>query len=195
VEYLDLLGAVLLGLSLSATCGLRAFLPLFVLSILSWSGRIDLADSFSWMGTQLAMICFGAAVVFEIAGDKIPVVDHFLDSVAVVVKPVAAAVASASVLTEVDPMISTVLGLVIGGTIAGGVHLVKAKLRLLSSALTMAVANPILSLLEDLLAVIGTVLSFLMPLLVVLLFLGLFGGTLWWANRRRGPGKNAVGED
>jgi hypothetical protein len=136
--------AVVLGLALAASCGIRAFLP-------------------------LSLICFGTAVCLEIAGDKIPVVDHALDSVAVFVKPIAATIAAASVMTDVDPMFSTVLGLVVGGTMAEGVHLVKAKVRLMSTALTATIANPFISFLEDAVAVVTTVLSFLVPILVLVL--------------------------
>ena len=68
---------------------------------------------------------------------------------------------------------------------AQGVHLVKAKLRMMSSALTATVANPFLSIIEDLLALVATVLAFLLP---VLLFLAAVGVSVWglrtWLRRR-----------
>ena len=127
----------------------------------------------------------GAAVLLEVLADKIPVVDHLLDTVAVFIKPVAAMIAAASVMTELDPLLSTVVGLVLGGSMAQGVHLVKAKLRVMSSALTATVANPFLSIIEDLLALVATVLAFLLP---VLLFLAAVGVSVWglrtWLRRR-----------
>ena len=68
MEYFDHAAAIALGLSLAATCGLRAFLPLLVVSALAAMGKLELADSFSWMATPLALVCFGSAVVIEIAG-------------------------------------------------------------------------------------------------------------------------------
>ncbi|MGB0638980.1 MAG: DUF4126 domain-containing protein, partial [Myxococcota bacterium] len=156
----------ILGLALAASCGIRAFLPLFAVGVLGATGKIELAESYAWISSPISLICFGTAVCLEVAGDKIPVVDHALDSVAVFVKPVAAAVAAASVMTELDPMVSTVVGLLVGGTMAEGVHLVKAKVRLMSTALTATIANPFISLLEDIVAVITTVLAFLVPVLV-----------------------------
>ena len=50
---------------------------------------------------------------------------------------------------------------------AEGIHLVKAKLRLMSSAMTATVANPLLSLVEDVVAVVATILSVLLPVLVL----------------------------
>ena len=186
MEATTLVTGLCMGLALAATCGLRAFLPLFVVSLLSHLGHIELSDGFEWMSSTSAVAGLGAAVLLELLADKIPVVDHVLDTVAVVVKPLAAMVAAASVMTELDPMLSTVVGLVLGGTMAQGVHLVKAKLRLLSSALTATVANPFVSIIEDILALMATILAFLLP---VLLFCAALLVSLWgfraWIGRRK----------
>ena len=186
MEATTLVTGLCMGLALAATCGLRAFLPLFVVSLLSHLGHIELSDGFEWMSSTSAVAGLGAAVLLELLADKIPVVDHVLDTVADVVKPLAAMVAAASVMTELDPMLSTVVGLVLGGTMAQGVHLVKAKLRLLSSALTATVANPFVSIIEDILALMATILAFLLP---VLLFVAALLVSLWgfraWIGRRK----------
>ena len=167
MESMEMVMAISMGLALAATCGLRAFLPLFVVGCLGAMGKLELASTFQWLQQPIALAALGLAVVLEIAGDKFPVVDHFLDSAAVVVKPVAAAVAAASVMTDLDPMVSTILGLVVGGTMAEGVHLLKAKLRLMSSAFTATLANPILSLIEDVVALVSTFLAILLPVVVI----------------------------
>ena len=186
MEATTLVTGLCMGLALAATCGLRAFLPLFVVSLLSHLGHIELSDGFEWMSSTSAVAGLGAAVLLELLADKIPMVDHVLDTVAVVVKPLAAMIAAASVMTELDPMLSTVVGLVLGGTMAQGVHLVKAKLRLLSSALTATVANPFVSIIEDILALMATILAFLLP---VLLFCAALLVSLWgfraWIGRRK----------
>lgn len=185
IDWIQLLSGLTMGLALAATCGLRAFLPLFAVGCLGATGQLELAEAFSWLQRPVALVGLGVAVVFEIAGDKFPVVDHFLDSAAVFVKPVAAMIASASVMTDMDPMVTAVVGLLIGGTMAEGVHLVKAKLRLMSSALTATIANPFISVLEDVAAVVSTVLAFVAPLLIFLLALvaGVIGFRWWFARR------------
>jgi hypothetical protein len=187
LEGVHMATAVVLGLSLAASCGIRAFLPLFAVSLLGATGKIELAQSYEWISNPMSLICFGTAVCLEVAGDKIPVVDHALDSVAVFVKPIAATIAAASVMTEIDPMVSTVVGLLVGGTMAEGVHLIKAKVRLLSTALTATIANPFISLFEDFVAVITTVLSFVVPLvvLVVVSVLIAIGGFRFIRSRRK----------
>ena len=185
IEWIQIMSGMTMGLALAATCGLRAFLPLFAVGCLGATGQLELADAFSWLQRPVALVGLGVAVVLEMAGDKFPVVDHFLDSAAVFVKPVAAMIASASVMTDVDPMVTAVVGLLIGGTMAEGVHLVKAKLRLMSSALTATIANPFISVFEDILAVVSTILAFVAPVLI--LVLALVAGAIgfrWWFGRR-----------
>ena len=188
MESIEMLMAVAMGLALAATCGLRAFLPLFAVGCMGALGKLDLADSFQWLQQPIALVALGLAVIFEVAGDKFPVVDHFLDSAAVFIKPIAAMIASASVMADMDPMFSTILGLVMGGSMAEGVHLLKMKTRVMSSAMTATVANPFLSLFEDLIAVLATALSLLLPILV--LFLAIVVG-VWvlrhWKTREIKP--------
>jgi hypothetical protein len=185
MESVEMFSAVVMGLALAATCGLRAFLPLFAVGCLGALGQIELAASFQWLSRPVALMGLGLALLLEVSGDKFPIVDHFLDSAAVVIKPIAAMIVAASVMTDADPMVTTILGLVVGGSMAEGVHLVKAKVRLMSSAFTATLANPIISFIEDVVAIISTVLAVLMPLLVfVLALVGCGLGFRWWMQRR-----------
>ena len=177
--------AIGMGLALATTCGLRAFLPLLAISVLSAVGKIELAEGFAWMASPAALVCFGTAVIAETAADKIPAVDHALDAAGVLVKPTAAALITASMVHGFDPMLALVLGVMTGGVAAEAVHVAKAKARVMSSALTGTVANPILSTAEDVAAVVGVVLSILAPILGLVVMLML---TAWiltrWQKRR-----------
>ncbi len=186
-QWLQLGSGVVMGLALAATCGLRAFLPLFAVGCLAALGHIELAEPYRWMQRPVALVALGCAVLLEVAGDKFPVVDHLLDSAAIVVKPVAAMVASASVMTDLDPIVTSFVGLLVGGTLAEGVHLVKAKVRLMSSALTATLANPIVSFVEDAVAMLGTIMAVLAPILVVVIAaVAALLGIRWWILRREG---------
>lgn len=165
--------ALSMGLALAATCGLRAFLPLLTISVLAALGQLELGAGFMWMASPAAIVCFSTAVVVEVVSDKFPAVDHALDAAGVFIKPVAAAVVTASMVVGFDPLLALVLGLMSGGVVAEGVHLAKAKARLLSSAFTGTLANPILSVGEDIAAVIGIALSLLVPALGLVIMVGL----------------------
>jgi hypothetical protein len=184
-QLLDQGLAIGMGLALATTCGLRAFLPLLAISVLAAVGKIDLAEGFMWMASPTALVCFGTAVIVEMAADKIPAVDHALDAAGVLVKPTAAALVTASMVHGFDPMLALVLGVMTGGVAAEAVHVAKAKARLMSSALTGTVANPVLSTAEDLAAIVGVVLSILVPILglVVMLLLTAWILTRWQKRR------------
>ena len=152
MSLFDLTIAASLGLVLAASCGLRAFLPLFLVSALGAAGMLDLAGPVSWMGTPIAAACFATAVIFEVAADKIPVVDHAMDAVGLVLRPAAGSVAAISMLDGADPLALCVLGLAAGGLVAGKVQVAKAGVRAGSTATTGGLANPAVSVVEDIVA-------------------------------------------
>ena len=183
ISSFDILGwlpAVLLGLGLAASSGLRAFLPLLMLAIAAhWKVLpVPLSPSFEWLGSPLALAALSVATVVEFAGDKIPLIDHGLDAAGTFIRPLAGTLAAAAVLQTRDPTTATLLGLVIGAPIAFGVHGAKAGTRGVSSATTLGVANPVVSVFEDITAFLVSLLALLAPLLVPLMLICL--GVVGW---------------
>lgn len=182
----------LLGLGLAAAAGLRAFLPLLLLSLaarLQLFG-IDLNDSAAWLGSDAALITLGLATALELLADKVPFLDHALSAIGTVTRPVAAVVAAGSVFAGVDPVVAAVAGVVIGAPTALAFHAAQSGTRIASTATTGGLLNPVVSIVEDLLAVLTAGLAIIAPLLVPLVLVLL----LWliWklvkAVRRRLPG-------
>ncbi|MEO8379900.1 MAG: DUF4126 domain-containing protein, partial [Acidobacteriota bacterium] len=171
---------ILLGLGLSASTGLNTFLPLLLLGAAArfHVAGITLGDKFEWLTSDAAMIALIIACVIELVADKIPAVDHFLDTAGTFVRPVAGALASASVLTGVDPMVAAIVGIIIGGPASLGMHTLKAGTRIASSATTFGCANPILSIVEDILSFSLSVVAIFLPILVPLA-LALLVFALW----------------
>ena len=159
---------LLLGLGLSASTGLNTFLPLLLLSAAArfHVAGIQLGEKFEWLTSDAAMITLIVACVIELIADKVPAVDHFLDSAGTIVRPVAGALASASVLTGVDPMVAAIIGIIVGAPTSLGLHTLKAGTRVASSATTFGCANPVLSIIEDILAFMLSVLSIFLPIVV-----------------------------
>ena len=178
-----------MGFALAATVGLRTFLPLLAAGLLARFGYVDLGSSFEWMGKTAALVVFGSAVVFEILADKVPGLDHALHVAESFVKPVAGTLVAASLFTNLDPMTAVVLGLIGGGTIAGAVHVAKGTTRAASTVITGGIANPVLSLFDDLLAIGGIVLAVLAPIIAAVIVVVLVIGVahLLVKRRRRVP--------
>ncbi|MEN0061481.1 MAG: DUF4126 domain-containing protein [Myxococcota bacterium] len=166
---------ITLGLCLAATTGLRTFLPLLAVNLVAMSGMLELNESYAFVGHWGATVVFGTATLVEVLGDKIIGVDHTLDAIGVLAKPAAATVLAAAVLTDLDPLLAAVLGLVGGGASASALGLVKAKVRAVASVTTAGVGNAALSLIEDVVAISTVILSLLLPGLTLLLVLiGIF---------------------
>jgi hypothetical protein len=164
--------AVLLGVGLSASTGLNTFLPLLLFAAAARFGiaGIELSDKFQWLASDAAIAVLIIACVIELIADKVPAVDHFLDSAGTVVRPAAGAIAAAAALTGtgMDPVAGAVLGLIIGAPISFGFHMLKAGTRVASTATTFGCANPVLSVMEDLFSLFLSLLAIFAPLLVPL---------------------------
>ncbi len=178
LEHLPTVG---LAIALAACAGFRAWLPLLLAGVVARQGWLDLGPSFQFLSSDKALLVFGVATVIELVGDKIPAVDHTLDVIGTPLRPAVGALLAASVLgVATDPLTALVLGLAVGAPAALVPHAAKSALRAASTALTFGLANPIISVLEDVITVALFALAVLLPLLAVLL-LALTGG---WAARR-----------
>jgi hypothetical protein len=176
----DFLPALALAIALAASAGLRAWLPLLLAGGLARWGVLDLGPSFQFLASTKALVLFGVATAIELVGDKVPAVDHALDVVGTVLRPAAGALLAASVLGTVsDPLSSIVLGTAVGAPSALVPHAAKSALRVASTAATAGLANPLLSLLEDVISIVTFVLAVLAPLVVV----AALGLTLYLASR------------
>jgi hypothetical protein len=170
----DIASALGLAIGLAACAGLRAWLPLLLAGILSRTGLLALGPSFRFLQDDRALVLFGVATLLELAGDKVPALDHALDAVSTVLRPLAGALLAASMLGRVaDPLSALVLGVALGAPTALLPHAAKSGLRAASTAMTAGLANPVLSLLEDVVALLLFAITVVLPLLALLLVAGL----------------------
>jgi hypothetical protein len=169
---LDLLQSIALGIALAACAGVRAWLPLFATGVAVRLGLLNLGESFGFIGSNTALLVFSFATLIEFLADKVPVVDHALDSISTVLKPIAGAVLAASVLWTVDdPLVALALGVMVGAPSALVPHAAKATVRGVLNPLTAGLTAPVLSLIEDVIAFGLVALAILLPLLAVALFI------------------------
>lgn len=170
---MDALIAFAIGLGLAAACGFRVFVPLFAASIAANGGDLALAPGFAWLGSQTAMIAFGTATVLEVGAYYVPWLDHFLDTVTTPASIVAGAIASASVLVDMPPLVRWGVAIIGGGGVAGLTQGATVALRTKSGLLTGGLANFAVSSLEFLGATGTAILAIALPLaaLVVVIIL------------------------
>jgi hypothetical protein len=140
---------------IAAACGLRAFLPLLCLGVAGRFAHLPLESHVQWLTSDVSLIALGAATVFELVGDKIPVVDNALDVIGVGIRPAAAWLGAYALLVHWPEPWGAIVALILGGG-ALALHVLRAKLRLGSTFLTAGVANPFISLSGDAMTIHGT---------------------------------------
>jgi len=182
----EFLPALAMAIALAASAGLRAWLPLLLAGSLARLGVLDLGPSYQVLASNEALVLFGVATAIELIGDKIPAVDHALDLIGTLLRPLAGALLAAAVLgTVTDPLTSVVLGTAVGAPSALVPHAAKSAVRAASTTMTGGLANPVLSLIEDAISLATFLLAVLVPLLVVaLLGLTLYLASRWLRHRR-----------
>jgi hypothetical protein len=135
------------------------------------------------------------ATLVEVLGDKIPAVDHALDAVATILKPLAGLILPAALLYDLSPEGAWTLGIIAGAPLAFGVHATKAGTRAVSSATTLGVGNPLVSVVEDVLAVVLLILTLLAPIFAfaLVVFLCVLAVRAWRRVRRRARSARQTG--
>lgn len=165
----DFLPSLALGIALAACAGLRAWLPLLLAGGAARLGILQLGSSFDFIASDKALALFAVATILEIVADKVPALDHALDSVSTVLRPAAGALLAASVMWKVsDPLTALALGVAVGAPSALVPHAAKSALRAGSTAVTGGVANPFLSFIEDIVTFALFFVSVIVPILVAL---------------------------
>ena len=183
--------AIMIGLALSAACGLRVFVPLLVLSVAAKVGMLALGTSLGWIGSTEAIIAFSVATVLEIVAYKVPWLDHILDTVASPAAVMAGTIVSASqigAISGVSPLMQWSCALIVGGGIAGLMQTGSVSTRVASTVVTGGMANPFISIIQTVMAIVTSVLAVLVPILaIVLVAIMLFaaGIVVFWIARAR----------
>jgi hypothetical protein len=157
--------SIALGLGLAAACGFRIFVPLLVASGAAMAGQLELSQGFEWLGTAPALVAFASATALEVGAYYIPWFDHLLDTLATPAAVAAGVLASASVVSDMSPLLKWTVALIGGGGVAGLVQGATVMLRLKSGALTGGLANPVIATAELLGATAVAVLALVLPLI------------------------------
>ncbi|KAF5272375.1 hypothetical protein FQR65_LT17424 [Abscondita terminalis] len=157
------------GVGLSAACGFRVFVPLLVMSIASLMGWFEPMKGFEWLAIPSVCIGLAVATVCEIGAYYIPWVDNALDTIATPAAMVAGTLTTMAVSSgEMSQFASWAAAIIVGGGTATAVQMGTVAVRGLSTATTGGIANPVVSTGEWIGAIVVSVLSLIVPVLVVI---------------------------
>ncbi|MDQ2865065.1 MAG: DUF4126 domain-containing protein [Candidatus Eremiobacteraeota bacterium] len=179
-----------LAYALTTSAGLRGVLTLAAASIAVHAGFLHPPGAFAWLGSTAVTIALAAVAIADFAGDKIPVVDHALHALNLLVKPACAAILVGGTLHPHSQSALIAL-MALGAFNALGIHAASATVRGTSTLTTAGVANPAISTVEDFGSIAMLVISFVAPLvgaaLAIVLSIALLtlGRKLWRTTRRK----------
>ena len=174
MDHFYFISSVSLALGLSAACGFRVFIPPLAYGIFYKAELVDLHSSWSWIGNDWVIGVFAIAAIIEIFATFIPWLDNFLDIIATPAAILAGIILSSSCLESINPGLQWMLSVICGVVVAGGLQLSTVTLRGLSSIFTGGIANPLVALSEDALAIGISVMVIMFPILGVLIVLLIF---------------------
>ncbi len=190
---MELLLGVFSAFGLSASAGLNAYIPLLVVGVIAhyFPNTLTLSQPFDLIANPWILILLGVLVIIEMVADKVPAVNHINDIIQTVVRPAAGAIAfaaSAKVVTDINPVLALALGLLM----AGSVHAVKAAaVRPAVTAATAGAGNIPVSITEDIISFIASVLAIMIPIIMGMILIILLALVLWWLWRRTDRAQSA----
>lgn len=164
--------------SLASASGLNAYIPLlFVALAARFTGWVHLGPPFDVLTNGWVIGALVVLLAIEMVVDKVPLVDSANNVLQTVVRPAAGAVVFAANMNVVhlDPVIAAVIGLVL----AFGVHAAKSAARPVITAGTFGIGNAFVSLAEDIVAAIVSLIALLVPF-AILAFLALTLAIVAW---------------
>jgi len=165
---MEILTGIFTAFGLSASAGLNAYIPLLVIALLAkFTSLIYLQSPWDTLTSWWIIGLLIVLSLVEFFADKFPAVNHINDLIQTFIRPVAGAIAfaaSAKVITHIHPVLSLAVGLLV----AGGVHAVKSlAIRPTVTATTAGAGNIPVSILEDIVATLTSVLSIVLPAVIL----------------------------
>jgi hypothetical protein len=182
---MELFTGIFTAFGLSASAGLNAYIPLLVVGLLArYTNLIHLNAPWDTLSNPWIVLMLCVLVIIEMLADKIPAVNHINDVIQTLVRPAAGAIAfaaSANVVTDISPVLALAAGLLVAGT----VHVAKAgALRPAVTATTGGAGNVPVSIAEDIISTVLSIVAIILPILIGTLLVVLASFIIYWLYKR-----------
>ncbi|NNE67747.1 MAG: DUF4126 domain-containing protein [Pyrinomonadaceae bacterium] len=171
-----------LALGSAWTSGINLYATVSVLGLLQKLTSIELPGGLEVLDNWVIIGIAGGLYIVEFVADKVPYVDSVWDVIHTFIRVPAGAIIAYSATTDMDSVV-VVIATLLGGGLALSSHGTKAAVRGVANMSPEPVSNWTLSITEDILAFVGTLLAVLAPILIAILLVmfGLF--FLWFAPK------------
>ena len=171
-----------LAAGLSWASGMRLYGAVLMAGLLARAGLLELPASLQVLQSPWVIGVAATLAAAEFVADKVPVFDSLWDAVHTFIRVPAGAVLAAAAFGQMDTQWVVVAGL-LGGTLAGTAHAVKAGSRALLNASPEPFSNWGASAFEDIVAPLGLLLAVFLPMLFLVLVVSFVLLALWLLPR------------
>ena len=193
------IAAVIVGILLSLSAGVRMTLPLLGVNLLAFYHEITLPDNMAWLGTQPTLIILSVACAVETLVHFVPAAGTWIKAMATPLAFVAGTLLMAVPLGDKNPLYQWTLAAVVGGGTATLTHLGVTGLRAVTAPANVAslglfgvlwnIAEFLVSILLAALSgvcvlagwIVGAVILFVVAVLVLL---AVIKGLDFWTRKR-----------
>ncbi len=159
-----------LALGSAWTSGINLYATVTVLGLLQKFGATHLPGGLDVLDNWWIIGVAGFLYAIEFFADKIPYVDSVWDVIHTFIRVPAGAVVAYAATNQMDADVSTAATL-LGGGLALSSHGTKAALRATANVSPEPVSNWILSVVEDVIAFVGTILAVFVPVAIAIVLI------------------------
>jgi hypothetical protein len=185
---MELLTGIFTAFGLSASAGLNAYIPLLIVGLLAkYTNLLNLNAPWDTLANPWIILFLCILVIIEMLADKVPAVNHINDAIQTFIRPAAGAIAfaaSANVVTDISPVLALASGLLVAGT----VHVTKSGVvRPAITATTGGTANVPVSIAEDIVSTVLSILAIVIPIIIGTLLVVVASFIVWrvWERMNR----------
>ncbi|MBV6495797.1 MAG: DUF4126 domain-containing protein [Acidobacteria bacterium ACB1] len=169
---MEWLSTLSLALGSAWTSGINLYATVSMLGLLQKFAGIKLPGGLEALDNWWIIGVAGGLYIVEFVADKIPYVDSVWDVVHTFIRVPAGVIVAYAATSQLDPTI-TISAALLGGGLAFASHGTKAAARVTANLSPEPISNWTLSIVEDIIAFVGTFLAVFAPMLIAI-FLGLF---------------------
>lgn len=179
---MDWFSTLSLALGSAWTSGINLYATVAVLGAfqkLGWAklpGGLEVLDNWWIIGIAAGLY------LIEFVADKVPYVDSVWDVVHTFIRVPAGALVAYAATAQVDPSVN-IIATLLGGGLAFSSHGTKAALRAGANLSPEPVSNWTLSIVEDIIAFVGTILAIFAPVLIAIVLLLFTVFFIWFAPK------------
>ena len=176
---MEWLSTLSLALGSAWTSGINLYATVSVLGLLQKFGGVKLPGGLEALDNWWIIGIAGGLYIVEFAADKIPYVDSVWDVIHTFIRVPAGAVVAYAATSQLDPTV-TISAALLGGGLALASHGTKAAARVTANLSPEPISNWTLSIVEDIIAFVGTLLAVFAPILVAVILVLFLIGFLWF---------------